>query len=115
VKFAAVVAVALLVVGCHLQVSSSKKKPFKASASFGVNPPTNAIIAVTVKKIGIVVAQNPATQAPEVTVGYSSATYHRVPIFGTNVPNVDAEIGTDQTGFNTEIHERFRTGNTTNR
>lgn len=94
----------LLLSGCHAKFGKH------VELDFGVLPPTNAVVRVTVKKVGIVLGQNPATGAPDVTLGYASVTYDRVPLNGTNVPQVSAAITTTQSGFNTTISETFSTG-----
>jgi hypothetical protein len=73
-------------------------------------PPKDAILSATVRRIGISVNQNPATQIPELNLGYFSGTYHRVPTGTTNAPAVDSGIDLSQSGFSTGIHEQFRTG-----
>ncbi len=72
-------------------------------------PPTNAVIAVTYTKVGIIVGQNPATQAPELTLGYQRGAYHRVPV-STNGPaaSVSSGVTTKQDGLDTKIEEHFK-------
>jgi hypothetical protein len=76
-----------------------------------LKPPANAIVGGTARKIGIMVGQNQASQTPEVTIGFYSFTYHRVPT-GSNItaPPVRAGIRMDQSGFSTDIVEEFTTG-----
>ena len=105
VRFAAICLLALTS-GCAIEVAG-KRRAF--GLDMGVHPPTNAVIAVSFTKVGIVIEQNPATQAPSITLGYSRGTYYRIPVDTNGVPSVRAEMGVDA-GFNGRITETFSTG-----
>jgi hypothetical protein len=97
--------------GCN---ATFKGKERSVEIGVGVKPPTNNVISVTYTKIGISISQNPATQAPELVLGYQRATYHRIPLLGSNmtVAPVRSGIVTTQNGMKTVIREEFETGNT---
>jgi hypothetical protein len=88
-----IIAIAALLCGCH-----------------ELKPPKNAVVGFTARKIGIIVGENAATQTPEITIGFYSLTYHRVPTGTTNVPNVRSSINMQQHSFSTSIIENFETG-----
>jgi len=76
-----------------------------------IQPPKDAVVNVTYRKIGIVVDYNAANQMPSMTLGYESATYHRVPT-GSNVfaPFVYSSTELKQGQLSTDIQETFATG-----
>lgn len=97
----------VLLAGCAAEFEGKKRR-----VAFGLpKPPTNAVIAVTFTKVGIVAEQNPATQSPGLTIGFVRGAYYRVPV-GSNVTSVPVFSGvtTERTGLDTTIRETFSVG-----
>jgi hypothetical protein len=89
----------LLLCSCALEFQGEGR-----SLSVGLpKPPTNAVVAIPYRKIGIIAGQNPATQQPSVTIGFESGAYYRVP------PgfNMWSTITTTHEGFKTTIIDSF--------
>lgn len=75
-----------------------------------IAPPPGAIVHARGSAIGIVVGQNQASQTPEVTIGYKSATYSRIPVgSNTDAPNFKADIGVDVGPGGNGISEKVET------
>lgn len=76
-----------------------------------VTPPKQALVRVTGSSIGISVGQNPATQSPEIILGYKRVTYDRIPTSaGTNVFIAPVDTGIQVSGgFDASISERLNT------
>jgi hypothetical protein len=82
---------ATLISGCSIEIG-------KRGAKFNtVTPPPSAIIHARASSIGLTVGQNPATQTPEMVLGYKSVTYDRIPVATSNIyaPSVTSTIGVD--------------------
>jgi hypothetical protein len=74
--------------------------------------PKGDVVSVTQSVIGIKIGQNPATQTPEVQIGFFRSTYQVVPT-STNMiyaPKVNSSLSLDQRAFTTSIDEDFQTG-----
>lgn len=105
IRLLAIVLIALTS-GCAIEIAG-KSRAF--AIDMGIHPPTNAVIAVSFTKVGIVAGQNPATQVPEFTIGYVRGTYYRIPVMSNGVPVVSADM-TVEAGLNGKITETFSTG-----
>lgn len=73
--------------------------------------PNGRIVSITQSVIGIKIGENPATQTPEVQIGFFRSTFQIVPV-GTNgvVPKVNSSLSLTQKAFSTVIDEDFESG-----
>ena len=78
----------------------------------GCKIPEGRIVSVTQSVIGIKVGENPATQTPELQIGFFRSTFQVVPTStnAINAPKVNSSLGLTQKSFTTDIQEDFETG-----
>lgn len=79
----------------------------------GCKIPEGKIISVTQSVIGIKIGENPATQTPELQIGFFRSTFQIVPTLTTNgvisAPKVNSSLALTQKAFTTVIAEDFET------
>lgn len=87
----ALLILSLLLSGCAVKLGGTKGLAINPP-----KPPAGSYVRITGRSIGLHLGQNPASQSPEIVLGYKSATYDRLPTsIGTNIfiPSVRATIG----------------------
>lgn len=74
--------------------------------------PKGDVVSITQSVIGIKIGQNPATQTPELQIGFFRSTYQIVPTSSNDIfaPMVNSSLSLDQKAFSTGIDEVFTTG-----
>lgn len=78
----------------------------------GCKIPEGRIVSITQSVIGVKIGQNPATQTPELQIGFFRSTFQIVPT-STNelhAPKVNSSLSLEQKAFTTVVDEDFTTG-----